>query len=214
MKTFFKFLTVLFFAVTSSFIFAAETPAPSGVDFNIRFFDRRIYYVHTDPVFVQVTINNQSPEAFRFKLADERAFSIDFDIKTMTNRPLAQADSLIRKRTVKSQIFFREVVIESGESFSFVEDLRDYVNLSKPGSFRVCARVYPELFKAASGNSAQALESNFLTLTIRPAAIMGPDNIPLEMDVDTGAVLVRQPLPPDEVVSPPSFPMGKIFSVS
>jgi hypothetical protein len=177
-------------------VFAAETTVP-GVEFNIRFFDRRIYYVESDPVYVQITINNKSPEPFRFKLADERAFSIDFDIRTMTNRPLAEADSLVRKRT-QQQIYFREIAIESGESFSFVEDLRSYVNLKQPGSFRVRARIYPELYRTSA---SQKIESNYLALNLRPAAIPGPDGIPLEMDIATGAVLVKQQIPPDEVVT-------------
>jgi len=168
------------------------------VEFNIRFFDRRIYFVETDPINVQVTITNNSPSPFRFKLADDRAFSIDFDIRTMSNRPLANADSLTRKRTVNSQVFFREVTIETGESFSFVEDLREYIKFGQPGSYRVKAKIYPELFRASN---TMAIETNYLNLNLRPAVIPGPDGIPLEMDVATGAVLVRQRLPPDEVVT-------------
>jgi hypothetical protein len=167
------------------------------VEFEIRFYDRRVYHVASDPIFVQINITNNSPYPYRFKLADERAFSVDFDIRTMTNRQLPEADSLIRKRTQNSQVFFREITIESGEAFSFVEDLRDYVNFSQPGSFRVRAMVYPELYRS----SIPAMESNYLSLSLRPAVIQGPDGIPLEMDVDTGAVLVRQRLSPDEVVA-------------
>ena len=193
MKRFYGLLAfaLLFFSTFS------PLAAGSGVDFNIRFFDRRIYYIQTDPIFVQITINNNSPQTFRFKLADERAFSIDFDTRTMANRQIAQADTLIRKRTQNSQVFFREIAIESGESFSFVEDLRDYVKFTQPGSYRVRARVYPELYRGMSS----AIESNFLALSLRPPAIPGPDGIPLEMDIDTGAILVQRPLPPDEVVS-------------
>jgi len=181
-----------------SFLPALDTPARGEVEFNIRFFDRRIYYVESDPIYVQITITNNSPYPYRFKLADDRVFSVDFDIRTMQNRTLPQADSLIRKRTQYNQIFFREIAIESGESFSFVEDLRDYVSFQNSGSFRVSAKVYPELYKSTI---VAAMESNSLSLTLRPASIQGPDGIPLEMDVATGAVLVRQQLPPDEVVA-------------
>jgi hypothetical protein len=47
---------------------AAETRA--GVEFNIRFFDRRIYYVEGDPIYIQLTVTNNSPSTYRFKLAD------------------------------------------------------------------------------------------------------------------------------------------------
>jgi hypothetical protein len=181
--------------LNASILFASE--AAGQVEFSIRFFNRRIYYVQSDPILVQITITNNSPFPYRFKLADERAFSIDFDIRTMTNRTLPQADSLVRKRTLNQQIFFREVAIESGESFSFVEDLRDYVSFAQPGSFRVRAKVYPELIRTTS----ETLESNYLSLSLRPDVIQGPDGIPVEMDVATGAALVRQRLAPDEVVA-------------
>jgi len=192
----FYILAAAFLCFSALSLFAAEDTG--NVEFSIRFYDRKIYYVEADPIYVQITIDNKSPEVFRFKLADERAFSIDFDIRTMTNRQLAQADTLIRKRTVNQQIYFREVAIESGESFSFVEDLRDYISFGQPGSFRVKAKVYPELYRTSS---SLAIESNYLALNLRPALIPGPDGIPLEMDIATGAVLVKQQLPPDEVVA-------------
>jgi hypothetical protein len=198
MKNIFRIIIILFGLSGLSFLSALETDIRGEVEFNIRFYDRRIYYVETDPIFVQITITNNSPYTYRFKLADDRAFSIDFDIRTMQNRQLPQADILIRKRTEYNQIFFREISIESGESFSFVEDLRDYVSFRQSGSYRLNARVYPELYKSTI---VPALESNYLSLSLRPPAIQGPDGIPLEMDVATGAVLVRQRLSPDEVVA-------------
>jgi hypothetical protein len=53
---------------------------------------------------------------------------------------------------------------------------------------------------AANTTAAPVLESNRLNLNIRPPAIPGPDGIPLEMDVETNAVLVRERLAPDQVV--------------
>jgi hypothetical protein len=195
MRKFYKLIPVLLCLIGFSPLFAIE--ADPGVEFNIRFLDRKIYYVESDPIFVQITINNKTPDTYRFKLADERVFSLDFDIRTMTNRRLTEADNLIRKRTEYQQVYFREIAIESGESFSFVENLRDYVKILQPGSYRVKALVFPELFRAANF----FIESNYLALNLRPAAIPGPDGIPLEMDVATGAVLVCQPIPPDEVVA-------------
>ena len=191
---------------------AALYGADAGVDFSIRFFDKRIYYVESDPVYVQVTITNNSPATYRFKLADERVFSIDFDIRTVSNRGLDPADSLVRKRTQYQQVFFREIAVEPGESFSFTEDLKDYVNLKQPGSFIVRAKVYPELYRnaqaaqfsantiAANSAGAKVLESNRLNLNIRPPSITGPDGIPVDMDIATNAVLVRERLAPDQTV--------------
>jgi len=190
----FKTILLLFFVISP--IAAEELSGQAEI--NIRFYDRRIYYLESEPILVQVTITNNSPFPYHFKLADERAFSIDFDIRTMTNRQLPQADSLVRKRTQYQQVFFREITIETGESYSFVEDIRDFVSFNQSGSFRVSAKIYPELYRS---NIISALESNYLNLSLRPALIQGSDGLPLEMDVATGAVLVRQKLSPDEVVS-------------
>jgi hypothetical protein len=197
MKNTIRFGVLVLLVLTNfSNLYAVELPGT--VDFSIRFYDRRIYYVESDPILVQITITNNSPAPYRFKLADDRVFSVDFEIRTMSNRPLQQADLLIRKRTINSQVFFREVAIESGESFSFVENLCDYISFGQIGSFRVKAKIYPELFRSTS---TSAIESNYLNLTLRPAVINGSDGIPLEMDIVTGAVLVKQKLPPDEVVA-------------
>jgi len=191
----YQILAAIFLSILSlSHIHAAQ----GQVEFNIRFSDRRIYYVDSSPIYVQITITNNSPSPYRFKLADDRAFSIDFDIRSMSNRRLPDSDMLVRKRTQMNHIFFREISIESMESFSFVEDLRDYVRFDQSGSFRLRAIVYPELIRAAS---IEEMESNYLNLTLRPPAIPGPDGIPLEMDIDTGAVLTRQPLSPDQVIT-------------
>jgi hypothetical protein len=188
------------------------SPAGAGtVEFSIRFFDKRIYYVESAPIMVQITIANNSPATYRFKLADERVFSVDFEIRTVSNRALDPADSLVRKRTQNQHIFFREIAVESGESFSFVEDLRDYADLKQAGSFVIRARVYPELYRSSGTSSpanttggttgpAPVLESNRLSLNLRPAAVPGPDGIPLEMDVETNAVLVKEKLAPDQAV--------------
>lgn len=213
-------LRLILLIVISITVFYPLGAAESGVDFSIRFFDRRIYYIASpsgitqngvrDPIYIQLTITNNSPATYRFKLADERAFSLDFDVKTASNRSLEQADGLIRKRTQYQQVFFREIAVESGESFSFVEDLRNYINVNQSGSMVISARLYPELFRpgmvqTATFNSrdsslSEILESKRLSLSVRPAVVTGADGVPLEMDIATNAQLVRERLAPDQVV--------------
>jgi hypothetical protein len=191
-----------------SLLLAAETG--NSVSFSIRFYDRRIYYLEQDPVYIQVTITNNSPSVYRFRLADDRAFSVDFDVRTVTNRSIDPAETLIRKRTSSGQVFFREITVESGESFSFVEDLRDFAGLKNSGAFIIQARIYPELYRpdravpaaVGSGNSGSGsyIESNRLSLNIRPPAMPGPGGIPVALDTETNANLVREKLSPDQVV--------------
>ncbi|MDR2447305.1 MAG: hypothetical protein LBD58_08495 [Treponema sp.] len=196
------------------FVLAAMAFAQSNpqIDVSIRFYDKKIYYVQSasnDPVYVQITIANKSPAPFYFKLADDRAFSIDFDVKTVANRPLPQTDYLIRKRATVQQVFFRYVSIEPGESFSFVEDIRDYAALSEAGTFVVQAKLYPDLYKPQLVSAVQQtaasplspLASNRLTLNIRPQSIIGSDGLPVAMDVETNAILVREDLAPDAMIA-------------
>ncbi|HCC37800.1 MAG TPA: hypothetical protein DEQ14_09370 [Treponema sp.] len=222
MKNIYPFALLIVLLNLPTALFAVTDSDTQAVDFSIRFYDKRIYYAETDPVYVRITITNNSPSSYRFKLADDRAFSVDFDIRSLSNQNLEPADTLIRKRTQSQHIFFREIAIEPGEAFSFIEDLRDYANLKQPGAFVVQARVYPDLYRTgrnlpaisagANGDASPArnsftdsagvtiLESNRLNLNIRPQYINGPDGIPLAMDNATGAVLVRERLPPDQVV--------------
>jgi hypothetical protein len=149
---------------------------------------------------VQITLTNNGPSPYRFKLAEERAFSVDFDVRTTSNRAVNAAGILVRKRSQNSQIFFREISVEAGESFSFVEDLRDYADINQSGSFVVQARIYPELYRNPDPALALPLESNRLSLHIRPPVLPGPDGVPPILDEELNTILVREKLPPDEVV--------------
>jgi hypothetical protein len=179
----------------------AVQAAAADVDLNIRFYDKKVYHISGaggEPILVQATITNRSPVTYRFKLADERIFSIDFDVRSLSNQSLPAADYILRKRSESRNVFFREVTIEPGESFSFVEDIRRYAELREPGSFVIQARIFPELFRL--GGSPVFLESNRLNLNLIPPALPGPGGVPFDLDVETNAVLVREKLPPDEVI--------------
>jgi hypothetical protein len=187
------------------------------VELNIRFYDKKVYFaaeegpripveprnqgeepgIPAEPIYVQATIYNRGSTSFHFKLADERVFSVDFDVRNLSNQSLNPAEYLLKRRSESRQVFYRDITVEPGESFSFIEDIRNYADLSRPGSFVVQARVFPNLLRS-SGEIP--LESNRLILNLRPPLLPGPDGIPFEMDVETNAVLVREKLPPDEVV--------------
>jgi len=203
----------------SRFFFAAAVLAAllglpahaADVAFSIRYFDKRIYHLASDPIMVEVTLTNNSPASYRFKLADDRAFSLDFNVRTTTNRPVPAADSLLRKRATGGHVYFREVSIGQGESFSFIEDLRNYAAFSAGGSYVVRAKIYPGLYRdvpdsvEAAGIEAEAaleaaLESNQLNLVLRPPTLPGIEGVEEAIDEETREILVREKLAPDEVV--------------
>jgi hypothetical protein len=148
----------------SALLFAEDF---SGIDVEIRFFDKRLYYPRTGNIFVRVTLTNNSSEPYSFRLSEDRAFSLDFDVRTLANRPVENADAFMRKRSGQRQVFFREVILDTGESLSFTENIRDWRRLDTPGSYIVQAKFYPGLFKA--GNGGMDVRSGFETPIGAPA---------------------------------------------
>jgi hypothetical protein len=196
-------------------IYAADEARGNGaaaavvpVSLSIHYVDQKIYYLGGEPIMVEFTVTNNGSTPYSFRFADERRFSCDFDVRTLTNRSLEKTAALATLRSSSTQVFFRNVTLETGESFSFTEDLEDYVNLDEPGSYIVQGFVYPNLIKgveqADSANPGDALASNRLSLNVRPARILAsvqgsPATAPV--DENTGMSLVKENLPPDGVVS-------------
>ena len=214
-----KIFCAILWLSSTAILFAVE---PSGISVGIRYFDKQMYYPQSGSIFVRVTITNNSSGIYRFRLPDDRAFSLDFDVRTPGNRQVQDADILIRKRSGQRRVFFRELSLDPGESLSFVENIRDWRRLDEPGSYIVQAKFYPELFK--NGNSTvstgespggfellsgfpaedggeAALVSNRLSLHIRAPAILNSDGIPVALEEETQALYFREQIPPDEVVS-------------
>lgn len=187
---------------------AAETEAgpslglpSSGVEVSIRFFDKRLYYPESE-IPVKVTIANKTASTFRFKLAEDRAYSLAFEARTPSNRALEPADAYKKALATTRPVYYREMALEPGEEYAFVEDLVRYVRLVDSGSYNLRVSFYPELVPAAPGASPQALPpivSNVLILSVLPSLGLPPAS---ELaSVETGEILRPQPLPPDEVVS-------------
>ncbi len=170
--------------------------ASAQADVSIAFFDKRVY-VPGSEVFIKVTIRNGTAAPWRFKLADEKRLSVGFDVRTMSNRTLDASDSWKRTMSSSAPVFYRELALEPGEEYSFVEDLRDYVSIAEPGAFIVSCSVYPELMpRGAAGN---AIRSNSLSLAVRPGA---PSPAVAEsFRQDTAEILKAERIGPDEVVS-------------
>ncbi|MDR3302033.1 MAG: hypothetical protein LBT01_05835 [Spirochaetaceae bacterium] len=199
---------VVFFALASP----AFAQNEGKIALSIRYYDKKIYHVGDEnPINVQITISNNSTGLYHFRLADDRVFSIDVDTRTLSNRTVESAETLKRKRATAGKVFFRDIVIESGESFSFVENLHDYANISAAGDYVVQLRLYPELLNADSRHNAAAgsggaenqqaiLTSNRIPLHIKPIPLTGEDGLPVALDIETNAILVRERIAPDQVV--------------
>ena len=149
----------------------------------------------SNPVFIHITVRNTGTDTLRFKLADDRMFSIDFNAYTIKNERLAQTETLVRKRTTNQTVYFREIALEAGEEYSFVENLKEYLTVANPSVYYVDLTFYPELYRFRD----ERITSNRLTLEVRPSpSAASSSSIPVE----AGTLRILQPeaIPPDQVV--------------
>jgi hypothetical protein len=167
----------------------------SAVTFSAKFSDKRVYHPGSE-VQIKLTLVNDSSQTFRCKLADERVFSVDFDVRSLSNRQLPHSERFSRKRSQYQPTYFREIAIEPGEEYSFVENLANYVDITETGSYVVSCLFYPELFEPNA--PSMALKSNALSLSVRPGTDV-PDAQAFT-DPDSGEVLQRESLAPDQVI--------------
>jgi len=168
-----------------------------GVSFSIRFHEKRIYYLHDaqNPVLLDVDLANDSSATFRFRVAENRFFNLDFEVSTPSNQLLDHAQKFIRSKNSNQPVIVREMSLEPGERYSITVDLGEFVEFRNSGLYTVQGLFYPEL----STSSAAPLRSNLLSVSLRPAVVFPEEKAQIE--AETGALLARQPLPPDEVVS-------------
>ena len=180
-------LALLFFALPA---FGLET---RGIDFTIRYYEKRIYYVGDSehPVRLEAVITNNSGDTYRFKMSDSRVFSLDFEVTTPTNVRLESASEFIKTRNSNQPEFYRDVTLEPGEKYGIVVSLQSYVRIDEPGLYSVQGLFYPDLNLHGAG---AVLRSNTLALNMRPEIVFPEERAMI------GKLLERQPLPPDEVV--------------
>jgi hypothetical protein len=176
-----------------------------GVIFEIRFYEKRIYYLNDPehPISLEATLRNDSPDTFRFKMAENRVFSFDFEVTTPTNILLDHSREFSRARTRNEPVLYREISLEPGDTFGVVISLGDFIDIPKAGVYSVQALFYPELYlrgplAAEPAGPVPPLRSNILTLNVRPEILVEEERAMIEPE--TGERIQRQPMPPDEVV--------------
>lgn len=165
---------------------------------SIKYSNRTIYYpgdAEENPINIHVTIKNNGIETLRFKLADDRAFSLDFNAYTVKNQKLPQTDSIIEKRTTNQTVYFREISLEYGEEYSFIENLKDYLIIEDPSVYYLELTFYPELYKSKKIK----LTSNRLTLEVRPSPSSSSSSY-IPVKENSAEILKPEYLSPDKVV--------------
>lgn len=195
----------LFSIISILFVFGQMTAfaEENKVDFSqasvsIKYSNRTIYYPGSAddcPVMVHITIKNNGPETLRFKLADDRTFSMDFNAYTVKNDRLDQTENLIEKRTTNQTVYFREIALEQGEEYSFIENVKSFLKVDEPSVYYLELFFYPELYKS----KYLALKSNRLTFEVRPSPSAVSSNF-APVKAETVELLKPADISPDKVV--------------
>lgn len=194
----FSIIAVLFCLGQQAFSDVIDKADYNDLSVSIKYYNRTMYYPgnrESNPVLVHISIKNNSTETKRFKLADDRMFSIDFDVITIKNQTLPQSENLIKKRTTNRTVYFREIALDNGEEYSFTENLKDYIDIKDPAVYYADLKFYPELYKS----KYISLDSNRLTLEVRPSPSAAASSI-LPVTDNTSELLKPEDISPDKVV--------------
>ena len=186
-----SFLIIAFFALFAHSIFA-QSAGYSNASVSIKFFDRTMYYpgsADDNPIFVHVTIKNKGPETLRFKLADDRMFSVDFTAFTVKNTRLEHTDALTRKRTTNQTVYFREISLETGEEYSFVENAKNFLKFDEPSVYYIELSFYRLTLEVPPTPSAAS--SSFIPISAGTAEILQPEQISPDKVVEQ-TIVARQ----------------------
>ena len=189
---------IAIFSVFAQIKMFAQNNDFENASVSIKYSNRTIYYpgdAEENPINIHVTIKNNGIETLRFKLADDRAFSLDFNAYTVKNQKLPQTDSIIEKRTTNQTVYFREISLEYGEEYSFIENLKDYLIIKDPSVYYLELTFYPELYKSKKIK----LTSNRLTLEVRPSPSSSSSSY-IPVKENSAEILKPEYLSPDKVV--------------
>lgn len=191
-------ISVLFVFGQISLFAENNLPDYSKAAVSIKFYNKAIYYPGSPdefPINVHITIKNNGTDTLRFKLADDRAFSMDFKAYTVKNTQLEQTEAIIQKRTTNQTVYFREIALEQGEEYSFVENVKDFLKIDSSSVYYLELNFFPELYKS----KYLSLKSNRLTLEIRPNPSSTASNV-LPVKESTVEILKPLDLSPDKIV--------------
>lgn len=189
-----KRLTWIFLTFLVSLVYA------ENLLLNIAYHDKKVYYTDADSaVFVRVSLTNRGGETLYFKLADNHEFSLDFLASDTKNKNVEHTESWLRNMNSNNKIYFRDVALEPGETYSFIENVKDFLKLDTAGVYILQCTFFSGLRYKDDLSDVHIL-SNRLTLEVKPS--LGPLSIgTLPVSESTQDILQPQAIPPDQVIT-------------
>ncbi len=192
MKKIISIVYLIILTVTS--VFALQSNL-DGLKLSINYYDKHVYYPESD-IKIKITVSNGSPSSFTFDAAEIYSYNFLLTVKTLKNQPLDPSQKYIIQHNSNKPVFYRQITLLPGEDYSFTASLSDYSTIKEPGIYIVQGVFYPD-FKMKDPGST--LYSNILTLPVRPGE--SSPTLKEKIDSQTGEILKRTALPPDQVVS-------------
>ncbi|MEL3903841.1 MAG: hypothetical protein P1P63_01815 [Treponemataceae bacterium] len=189
-----KKLTIIVFTLLASYLFA------QNLSVNIAYHDKKVYYTDAgSAVLVRVSLTNRGGETVYFKLADNHEFSLDFTAIDTKNKNVARTEAWLRNMNTNNRVYFRDVSLEPGETYSFIENVKDFLKFETPGVYILQCAFFSDLRFKSDLSEAHIL-SNRLTLEIKPS--LGPLSIgTLPVSESNNDILQAQAIPPDQVIT-------------
>lgn len=182
------------------FVFLASLIFAENLSLNISYFDKKVYYSDkSGEVLLKVALTNIGSETLYFKLADNHHFSLDFIAVDTKNRGVEHTENWFRNMNSNAKIYFRDISLEPGETYSFIENAKDFLKFDKPGVYILSCAFFSSL-RYKSDLSDTHILSNRLMLEIKPS--LGPIAIgALPISEESNSVLQPQAIPPDQVIT-------------
>lgn len=185
-------LTLLFlFALTA--VFSAQ----ADVRFSIRYHDKNIYYPgNDDEIKLKLTmsnpVNHDNSNDVTIYLADDPRQSFGFDLRSLTGEPMPLAEGYASSQNERGA--YRVIHLAPGQDLSITVQLNDWVDLSKPGQYRLTGSFYPQM---KNQNSIAVQADSVLDLSVLPDAERRWED---ELDMEVRNALIRRDLDPWSIV--------------
>ena len=166
----------------------------------ISYYDKKVYYNDAEgEILIKLAITNTGSETRYFRLAENHDFSVDFLAIDTKNKNVNHTESWLRMMNSNDKVYFRDISLEPGETYSFIENVRDFLDLQTPGVYILSAVFFPKL-RYKSDLSDLYISSNRVTLEIKPS--LGPLSIgTIPRSEDSNEILQAQAIPPDQVIT-------------
>ena len=113
-----------------AFLVAAAYAPAQQLSVTTRLHNEEIYFPDST-IELYITVKNETARTHRFRLADDRAYNLEFVMRDERGTPVeAENDGIIPGEL--NQVYYRTISLEPGDHFSFVERLTNYVQPPKP----------------------------------------------------------------------------------